>query len=79
MVVTHASHILKVASGELYWPQWANELKEYVSKRDICLAHQSAPGKVPPLSHEMVARSWLKVAADLCELDGHTLLVVTDY
>ena len=63
---------LKVASGELYWPSLATELKEYISKCDVCLAHQSAPDKEPLLSNEMVARSWSKVAADLSEVDGHT-------
>ena len=57
----------------------ATELKEYISKCDVCLAHRSTPGKEPLLSHELVARPWSKVAADLCELDGHTLLVIADY
>ena len=84
MAVTHASHIgiegcIRRARDTLYWPRMATELKEYVSKCDVCLAHQSAPSKEPLLPHEMVARPWSKVAADLCELDGRTLLVITDY
>lgn len=84
MAVTHASHIgiegcIRRARDTLYWPRMATELKEYVSKCDVCLAHRSAPGKEPLLPHEMVARPWSKLAADLCELDGRTLLVITDY
>ena len=63
----------------LYWPCMATERKEYISKCDVCLAHRSTPGKEPLLSHELVARPWSKVAADLCELDGRTLLVISDY
>ena len=84
MAVTHASHTgiegcIRRARDSLYWPRMATELKEYISKCDVCLAHQSTPGKEPLLSHELVARPWSKVAADLCKPDGRTLLVIADY
>ena len=84
MAVTHASHIgvegcIRRARDTLYWPRMATELKEYVSKCDVCLTHRSASGKEPLHPHEMVARPWSKVAADFCELEGRTLLVITDY
>ena len=84
MAVTHTSHIgvegcIRRARDALYWPLMATELKEYVSKCDACLTHRTAPGKEPLHPHEMVARPWSKVAADLCERDGRTLLVITDY
>ena len=56
-----------------------SELKDYISKCDICLAHRASPGKEPLLQHEFIARAWSKIGADLCELHGRTLLVVCDY
>ena len=50
-----------------------------MSKCDICLAHRASPGKEPLLQHEFIARPWSKICADLCEVHGHTLLVVCDY
>ena len=52
MAVTHASHIgvegcIRGARDTLYWPRMATELKEYVSKWDVCLVHRSAPGRKP--------------------------------
>lgn len=84
MVVTHFSRIgiegcICRAWDTLCWPQMATEWKEYISKCDVCLTHQSTPGKEPLLSHELVARPWSKVAADLCELDGTMLLVIAHY
>ena len=35
--------------------------------------------KEPLLQHEVTARPWSKVGADLCDLNGRTLLVVCDY
>ena len=35
--------------------------------------------KEPLMQHEVVARPWSKVAADLCELNNRTLLVICDY
>ena len=39
----------------------------------------TTPGKEPILQHEFAARPWSKVGADLCDLQGRTLLVVCDY
>lgn len=84
MEKTHASHIgiegcLRRARETLYWPRMATELREYISKCDICLSHRNEQGKEPMQSHEFVARPWVKVAADLCEFDNRVLLVVCDY
>ena len=84
MVVIHASHIgidacIRRARDSLYWPRMATELKEYISRFDVCLAHRSSPSKEPLLQHEVLARPWSKIGADLCELNGRTLLVMVDY
>ena len=55
------------------------ELKEYVAKCDVCMANRASPGKEPLQQHEFVARPWSKVGADLCDHQGRTLLVVSDY
>ena len=84
MAVVHRSHIsmegcIHRAHDTLHWPHMATELREYISKFDICLSHQTEQSKKPLLQHEVIARPWEKVAADLCELDNRTLLVTTDY
>ena len=52
---------------------------DYVSKCDVCLAHRTSQTKEPLPQHEVIARPSAKLTADLCELHGRTLLVVTDY
>jgi hypothetical protein len=84
MAVIHASHIgieacIRRARDSLFWPRMSAELKEYISKCDVCLAYRNSPGKEPLVQHEVVARAWSKVGADLCELNGRTLLVIVDY
>ena len=84
MAVVHSSHIgvegcIRRARDTLYWPRMATELREYISKCDVCLAHRTGQAKETLVQHEVVARPWSKVAADLCELDNRTLLVITDY
>ena len=44
-----------------------------------CLAHRNEQGKEPLTQHDFAARPWSKVAADLCELAGRTLLVISYY
>ena len=84
MSMIHASHIgiegsIRMARDSLYWPRMNADLKEYISKCDICLAHQAVPGKESLLQHEIPERPWARIGVDLCELRGRTLLVVCDY
>ena len=51
------------ARETMFWPRMSSELKEYVSKCDVCLAHRSIQGKEPIVQHEFPARPWAKVGA----------------
>ena len=84
MEKTHATHIgiegcIRRARETLYWPRMTTEIKEYISRCDVCLTHRNSQGREPILQHEFTARPWAKVAADLCEFDNRILLVVSDY
>ena len=82
--LVHATHIgtegcLRRARDVMYWPRMSTQLKDYVSKCDVCMSHRSQQSKEPIQQHEFTARPWSKVGADLCELKGRTLLVVSEY
>ena len=84
MSVAHASHIgiegcLRRMRKCLYWPRMTTQVKDYISKCEVCLSHRSAPPREPLRQHEFVARPWSKIGAELCQIDGRTLLVVFDY
>ena len=50
-----------------------------MSKCDVCLSHRPAQTKEPLEQHQFAARPWNKIGADLCKLNGRTLLVLSDY
>ena len=50
-----------------------------MSRSVTCLAYRASQTKEPLLQHEVTSRPWAKLAADLCESNGRTLLVVSDY
>ena len=84
VAIAHATHIgiegcIRRARESMFWPCMATELKEYISKCDVCMAHRTSPSKEPIQQHEFAARPWSKVGADLCDFQGRTLLVVSDY
>ena len=84
MAKCHATHIgikgcVRRARESMYWPRMSSDLKDYISRCDVCLAYQSAPHKETHMQHEIMARPWAKVCADLCDFRGRTLLVVCDY
>ena len=49
----------------------------YISKCEVCLSHRTVPPREPLQQRDFVARPWSKIGADLCQIDSHTLLVVT--
>ena len=82
--VAHASHIgiegcLRRMRECLYWPRMTTQVKDYVSKCEVCLSHRSAPPREPLQQHDFVARPWSKIGADVCQIDGRLLLVVCGY
>ena len=77
MAVAHSTHIgiegcLRHVCECLFWPRMGTELRE-------CLAHRTSQTREPFLPHEVIAHPWAKLGADLCDLHGRTLLVVSDY
>ena len=84
MEVTHYSHMgiegcLRRMRECLYWPRMSTDMRQYISHCDTCLSHRDAQSKEPLKPHNIPARPWAKVGADLCEMNGRTLLVVVDY
>ena len=71
VAIAHATHIgiegcIRRVRESMFWPRMATELKEYISKRDVCMAHRTSQSKEPIQQHEFAARPWSKVGADLC-------------
>ncbi len=84
LALAHATHIgiegcLRRAREIMFWPRMTSELKEYISKCDVGMRHRDAPSKEPLQPHDVEARPWAIVGADLCDLNGRTLLVSCDY
>lgn len=84
VTLAHESHIgikgcIRRARESMYWPRMTTKLKEYISKCDTCLTYRASQSKVPLIQHDIGERPWGKISADLCELPGCTLLVVSDY
>ena len=53
MAVVHSSHIgiegcIRRACDTLYWAQMAIELREYIAKCDVCLAHHTGQATETP-------------------------------
>ena len=70
---------LRRARECIYWPRMSTELREFILKCDVCLAHRPEQTKEPLEQHHFAARPWNKIGIDLCEFDGRNLLVAVDY
>ena len=61
MAKCHAAHIgvegcLRRARDSMYWPRMSADLKDYISRCDVCLAHQDSPQRETLLQHEITSR-----------------------
>ena len=64
----HETHIgiegcLRRARESMYWPRMTSDVKDHISKCDVCLAHQNAPQKETLHQHQIIDRPWAKVGA----------------
>ncbi|XP_033105933.1 uncharacterized protein LOC117108106 [Anneissia japonica] len=80
----HSAHLgventLRCARETVFWPGITADLKEFLSKCDICNTFQSEQPKEPLLHHELPDRPWEKIGIDLMSLVGHQYLVTVDY
>ena len=76
LAATHPSHIgveacIRRARDSLYRPRMSTELKEYIAKCNVCMAHRSEQSKELIQQHDFAARPWSKVAVDLCPRQAH--------
>ncbi|XP_033116784.1 uncharacterized protein K02A2.6-like [Anneissia japonica] len=80
----HSAHLgvestLRRARETVFWPGITADLKDFLSKCDICNTFQPEQPKEPLLHHELPDRPWEKIGIDLMSLDGHHYLVTVDY
>ena len=83
--VTHSSHIgmegcLRRASDCLYWPGISAELKDFVSRCEVCMMHRRGQTKEPLMQLDFAAaRPWSKVGADIANMGDRNHLIVVYY
>ena len=70
---------LRRARESIYWPNMNSEVKEYISRCEICLTYAPHQQKEPLLSHEVPDRPWAKIATDLFQFENKDYLVTVDY
>ena len=80
----HAAHTgiestLKRARECVYWPSMSAELKDYISKCEICNENPSRQQKETLHPHDVPNRPWEKLGCDIFEVDGRSYLCTVDY
>ena len=80
----HSSHLgiescLRKAKDVVFWPGMSSQIKETVSECQICAEFQARNPRQPLQTHEIPARPWSRVAADLFSLHSKTYIVLVDY
>ncbi|KAG1652083.1 Organic cation transporter 1 [Nymphon striatum] len=68
---------LKRARECVYWPRMNAELRDYISKCDICQTYGTRQTKEPLKSHETPDCPWMKVGTDLFSSAGNDYLITS--
>jgi hypothetical protein len=84
MQLIHSSHIgiescLRRAREYVYWPGMNHEIKDFISKCDVCNRLRSSQMREPLESHDVPSRAWSTLSADLFQFKGQQYLIVVDH
>ena len=63
----------------MYWPRMNEELKEFISRCEVCRVYNDQQQREPMIGHDIPSRPWQKVGSDLFELQNGHFLVCVDY
>lgn len=63
----------------MYWIGITSQIQDIVKACEHCQKYQKTQRHEPLVPTPLPDRPWQQVAADLCEFDGHTFLIVVDY
>ena len=82
--ITHKCHLgvekcKRRAQRVLYWLNMNNDIEELASRCETCNIHQSSQTKEPIMQHHIPSKPWLKLGADLFNMNGREYLLVIDY
>ena len=80
----HSSHLgieacLRKARDCVYWPAMNSDIKEAVTKCEVCAEYQANNPQQPLQTHKIPDRPWSRLAADLFTLQSKEYIVLVDY
>ena len=70
---------LERARDAVYWIGISAQIENVVKTCALCRTHQRTQRHEPLMPTPLPERPWQRVAADLCDFQGNTYLVVVDY
>ena len=84
MELIHQNHMgiescLRMARESIYWPRMNAEIKDMISKCDVCNTYRPCQQKEELNSTKFAMRPWSTVAMDIFELDGKCYHVIVDF
>ena len=80
----HQAHMgieatLRRARECVYWPGLNNDMKDFLSKCDICNSFQAQQSKEPLILHDIPDAPWQKIGVDFLTVDGVDYMCTVDY
>lgn len=74
-----ANSTIRRAKECVYWPGIAADLRDYISKCELCNSYKPQQQKETLISHELPDRPWQKIGVDIFTLDSCDYLCCVDY
>ena len=70
---------MRKARDHVYWPAMNSDIKEAVTKCQVCAEFQASNPQQPLQTHKIPDRPWSPLAADLFTLQSKDYIVLVDY